>query len=58
MFPTGEELILISRASKPSLVLKIFGSGSNDWRRMRWAEHVARIGKEERCIRVMVGILK
>jgi hypothetical protein len=25
---------------------------------MRWAEHVARMGEEERCINVVVGILK
>jgi len=25
---------------------------------MRWVEHVARMGEEERCISVVVGILK
>jgi hypothetical protein len=35
-----------------------FGSGSNDWRRMRWVDHVARMGEENRCRSVVVGILK
>lgn len=53
MFPTGEELIPFSR-----LLPNSFGSGSNDWRRMRWVEHVARMGEEERCRSVVVRILK
>jgi hypothetical protein len=58
LFLAGEEAILFSRAPKPCLLPKHFGVASNDWGRMRWAEHVLCMEEEEKNVRNMERIVK